>query len=190
MASNIASNSPLFKDFISKQDNNKKVENSSENKPVQSAVVIPKEPVITDKFQKNYNPVNLEKLRKDELKQHAKKTLITNFSTLAISVISLCIAIPFLQKALNKGNTKEAVAIWQNIANEPKLEDMALPESLRKFVGKILKGISDEEIAQKGGKTVNSILLYGPAEQEKQLLQRQLLKNFLIQDLQFWMLQN
>ncbi len=53
--------------------------------------------------------------------------------------------------------------IWEDTSKFPKVEDLALPEGLKKLLDKVKRAVEKPDIVQqRGGKSLNSILLYGP----------------------------
>ncbi len=64
----------------------------------------------------------------------------------------------------NAAGTRElGNKIWEDVSKFPKVEDLALPDGLKKLLDKVKRAVEKPDIVeQRGGKSLNSILLYGP----------------------------
>lgn len=65
---------------------------------------------------------------------------------------------PYAAGARELGNK-----IWEDMEKFPKIEELALPDGLKKLLDKVKRAVDKPDIVQqRGGKSLNSILLYGP----------------------------
>lgn len=65
---------------------------------------------------------------------------------------------PYATGARELGNK-----IWEDMEKFPKIDDLALPEGLKKLLDKVKRAVDKPDIVeQRGGKSLNSVLLYGP----------------------------
>ena len=69
--------------------------------------------------------------------------------------------------------------LWTDIDSALKIDEMSLPEALKKLLGKIVKNIKNPKaIEARGGKGIKSILLYGPPGTGKTTFAKAIAKEF------------
>lgn len=90
--------------------------------------------------------------------------------TVGILVLASVCANRVLSKLGNKGAPSAASTvkelnnkIWDDTSKFPKIEDLSLPDELNNLLKKVKRAVEKPDIVeQRGGKSLNSILLYGP----------------------------
>ena len=75
--------------------------------------------------------------------------------------------------------TNELKEIWSDLTKSAKIDDLALPESLRNFMSKFKNSVNNPEVLKnRGGKPTKSVLLYGPPGTGKTTFAKALAKEF------------
>ena len=164
--------SPFLKSVIATSPNNQTTRTQATVQPTQ-AQLTPKEEFDRDVFLKEYI--------KEKEKEGVKASLIqagTSLATLALSLY--CISNIF--KNIGRGSSKAQKAItsvWEDISSALKINDMSLPKELKELLNSVVKTIQNpENIIQKGGKPIKSILLYGPPGTGKTTFAKAIAKEF------------
>lgn len=121
-------------------------------------------------------------IRQKQKEQKGAKTKQNLMYGLQAGAMAAIIASIFFMAKQSGGmgkKTSELKEIWHDLANAPKIEDLALPESLNKFINNFENAIANPEILKnRGGKATRSLLLYGPPGTGKTTFAKVLAKKF------------
>ena len=75
--------------------------------------------------------------------------------------------------------TSELKEIWSDLGKSAKVDELALPESLNKFITKFKNSVENPKaLKERGGKPVKSVLLYGPPGTGKTTFAKALAREF------------
>lgn len=98
--------------------------------------------------------------------------------TLAATAIGSLYFMAKQGKGMGK-TTNELKEIWSDLTKSAKIDDLALPESLRNFMSKFKNSVNNPEVLKnRGGKPTKSVLLYGPPGTGKTTFAKALAKEF------------
>ena len=98
--------------------------------------------------------------------------------TLAATAIGSLYFMAKQGKGMGK-TTNELKEIWSDLTKSAKIDDLALPESLRNFMSKFKNSVNNPEVIKnRGGKPTKSVLLYGPPGTGKTTFAKALAKEF------------
>ena len=98
--------------------------------------------------------------------------------TLALTAIGSLYFMSKQSKSLDKP-VSELKEIWSDLGKASKLDDMALPDSLKNFINKFKNSVDNPQVLKnRGGKPTKSVLLYGPPGTGKTTFAKALAKEF------------
>ena len=99
-------------------------------------------------------------------------------ATLAATAIGSLYFMSKQSKGLDKP-VSELKEIWSDLGKSAKIDDLALPDSLKNFMNKFKNSVDNPEILKnRGGKPTKSVLLYGPPGTGKTTFAKALAKEF------------
>ena len=98
--------------------------------------------------------------------------------TLALTAIGSLYFMSKQSKSLDKP-VSELKEIWSDLGKSAKIDDLALPESLKNFMNKFKNSVENPQVLKnRGGKPTKSVLLYGPPGTGKTTFAKALAKEF------------
>lgn len=98
--------------------------------------------------------------------------------TLALTAIGSLYFMAKQGKGLDK-SVSELKEIWADLGKASKIDDLALPDSLKNFMSKFKNSVNNPEVLKnRGGKPTKSVLLYGPPGTGKTTFAKALAKEF------------
>lgn len=135
------------------------------------ATVNPYEPMDVDTF--------IKQQQKEQKKAKVNQGIYYAFlGTLGASAIASIYYMRKQNKSLEKP-VNELKEIWSDLTKSSKLDDMALPDSLKKFTSKFKNSVENPDILKaRGGRPTKSLLLYGPPGTGKTTFAKALAKEF------------
>lgn len=117
--------------------------------------------------------------QKEQKRAKTKQNIMYGLQAGAMAAIIASIFFMAKQSSGMGKKTSELKEIWHDLTNAPKIEDLALPESLNKFINNFENAIANPEILKnRGGKATRSLLLYGPPGTGKTTFAKALAKKF------------
>ena len=130
-----------------------------------------------------YEPMDVDTFIKQQKKEQKKAKVNQGIyyaflSTLAASAIYGIYSMRKQNKSLEKP-VNELKEIWSDLTKSSKLDDMALPDSLKKFTSKFKNSVENPDVLKaRGGRPTKSLLLYGPPGTGKTTFAKALAKEF------------
>ena len=130
-----------------------------------------------------YEPMDVDTFIKQQKKEQKKAKVNQGIyyaflGTLAASAIYGIYSMRKQNKSLEKP-VNELKEIWSDLTKSSKLDDMALPDSLKKFTSKFKNSVENPDILKaRGGRPTKSLLLYGPPGTGKTTFAKALAKEF------------
>lgn len=156
--------SPVLQNIINSKTDNKQISSQTPVQPVQL-----KPQPQADTYQKQV----------DSKKQFlASIAIFTGVSILLNLLLNKPIKTSQLPtpKIVNKGALS---GLWEDISSAMKLSDMSLCDDLNTLLNKVLKNLQEpQNIFERGGKPIRTILLYGPPGTGKTTFARAIAKEF------------
>ena len=130
-----------------------------------------------------YEPMDVDTFIKQQKKEQKKAKINQGIyyaflGTLGASAIASIYYMRKQNKSLEKP-VNELKEIWSDLTKSSKLDDMALPDSLKKFTSKFKNSVENPDILKaRGGRPTKSLLLYGPPGTGKTTFAKALAKEF------------
>ena len=132
-----------------------------------------------------YEPMDVDTFIKQQKKEQKKAKINQDrgiyyafLGTLGASAIASIYYMRKQNKSLEKP-VNELKEIWSDLTKSSKLDDMALPDSLKKFTSKFKNSVENPDILKaRGGRPTKSLLLYGPPGTGKTTFAKALAKEF------------
>ena len=130
-----------------------------------------------------YEPMDVDTFIKQQKKEQKKAKVNQGIyyaflGTLGASAIASIYYMRKQNKSLEKP-VNELKEIWSDLTKSSKLDDMALPDSLKKFTSKFKNSVENPDILKaRGGHPTKSLLLYGPPGTGKTTFAKALAKEF------------
>lgn len=130
-----------------------------------------------------YEPMDVDTFIKQQKKEQKKAKVNQGIyyaflGTLGASAIASIYYMRKQNKSLEKP-VNELKEIWSDLTKSSKLDDMALPDSLKKFTSKFKNSVENPDILKaRGGRPTKSLLLYGPPGTGKTTFAKALAKEF------------
>lgn len=130
-----------------------------------------------------YEPMDVDTFIKQQKKEQKKAKVNQGIyyaflGTLGASAIASIYYMRKQNKSLEKP-VNELKEIWSDLTKSSKLDDMALPDSLKKFTSKFKNSVENPDVLKaRGGRPTKSLLLYGPPGTGKTTFAKALAKEF------------
>lgn len=130
-----------------------------------------------------YEPMDVDTFVKQQKKEQKKAKVNQGIyyaflGTLGASAIASIYYMRKQNKSLEKP-VNELKEIWSDLTKSSKLDDMALPDSLKKFTSKFKNSVENPDVLKaRGGRPTKSLLLYGPPGTGKTTFAKALAKEF------------
>lgn len=130
-----------------------------------------------------YEPMDVDTFIKQQKKEQKKAKVNQGIyyaflGTLGASAIASIYYMRKQNKSLEKP-VNELKEIWSDLTKSSKLDDMALPDSLKKFTSKFKNSVENPDVLRaRGGRPTKSLLLYGPPGTGKTTFAKALAKEF------------
>ena len=130
-----------------------------------------------------YEPIDVDTFIKQQKKEQKKAKVNQGIyyaflGTLGASAIASIYYMRKQNKSLEKP-VNELKEIWSDLTKSSKLDDMALPDSLKKFTSKFKNSVENPDVLKaRGGHPTKSLLLYGPPGTGKTTFAKALAKEF------------
>lgn len=131
----------------------------------------------------SYEPMDVDTFIKQQKKEQKKAKVNQGIyyaflGTLGASAIASIYYMRKQNKSLEKP-VNELKEIWSDLTKSSKLDDMALPDSLKKFTSKFKNSVENPDVLKaRGGRPTKSLLLYGPPGTGKTTFAKALAKEF------------
>jgi len=143
-----AQQSPILSSYINKAKESKNTQTSNyQTYPLQTNNII----VARKKGLPKINEINLDDIQK--------------MASITVSAMLAFYLAYFFKNSPMKSHKKGLMAseIWQDITNAKKIEELSLPKELKSLLNEIKIAIlNPKSVESRGGKGINTILLYGP----------------------------
>lgn len=130
-----------------------------------------------------HEPMDVDTFVKQQKKEQKKAKVNQGIyyaflGTLGASAIASIYYMRKQNKSLEKP-VNELKEIWSDLTKSSKLDDMALPDSLKKFTSKFKNSVENPDVLKaRGGRPTKSLLLYGPPGTGKTTFAKALAKEF------------
>lgn len=128
------------------------------------------------------NDIDTLMKQQEKARKSAKAKDIAYYTFLGTMILGTIAGVYYMRQQspgkLEK-NVNELKEIWADLTNSSKIDDMALPDGLKKFISSFKNSVENPEILkQRGGKPTKSLLLYGPPGTGKTTFAKALAKEF------------
>ena len=123
--------------------------------------------------------VFIKKQQKEQKNAKRKQNIMTGLQAGALLAIIASVFV-MLRNGSGRGKkTSELKEIWSDLGKSSKLDDLALPDSLKKFTASFKNSVDNPEVLKnRGGKPTKSVLMYGPPGTGKTTFAKALAKEF------------
>jgi len=156
----------------------------SEINPVGNISIIPSKRNINFKAAgiipaDNDYDVFIKKQQKEQKKAKRKQNIMTGLQAGALLAIIASVFVMLRNGSGMGKKTSELKEIWSDLGKSSKLDDLALPDSLKKFTASFKNSVDNPEVLKnRGGKPTKSVLMYGPPGTGKTTFAKALAKEF------------
>ena len=161
----------------------------SEINPITTTALVPQKTTISSKpnfkaaalTPATSNDIDSFIKEQEKAKKNAKRKEYFYYGflgTLALTAIGSLYFMSKQSKSLDKP-VSELKEIWSDLGKSAKIDDLALPESLKNFMNKFKNSVENPQVLKnRGGKPTKSVLLYGPPGTGKTTFAKALAKEF------------
>ncbi len=161
----------------------------SEINPITTTALVPQKTTISSKpnfkaaalTPATSNDIDSFIKEQEKAKKNAKRKEYFYYGflgTLALTAIGSLYFMAKQGKSLDKP-VSELKEIWSDLGKSAKIDDLALPESLKNFMNKFKNSVDNPQVLKnRGGKPTKSVLLYGPPGTGKTTFAKALAKEF------------
>lgn len=161
----------------------------SEINPITTTALVPQKTTISSKpnfkaaalAPATSNDIDSFIKEQEKAKKNAKRKEYFYYGflgTLALTAIGSLYFMAKQGKSLDKP-VSELKEIWSDLGKSAKIDDLALPESLKNFMNKFKNSVDNPQVLKnRGGKPTKSVLLYGPPGTGKTTFAKALAKEF------------
>lgn len=161
----------------------------SEINPITTTALVPQKTTISSKpnfkaaalTPATSNDIDSFIKEQEKAKKNAKRKEYFYYGflgTLALTAIGSLYFMAKQGKSLDKP-VSELKEIWSDLGKSAKIDDLALPESLKNFMNKFKNSVENPQVLKnRGGKPTKSVLLYGPPGTGKTTFAKALAKEF------------
>ena len=156
----------------------------SEINPVGNISIIPSKRNINFKAAgiipaDNDYDVFIKKQQKEQKNAKRKQNIMTGLQAGALLAIIASVFVMLRNGSGMGKKTSELKEIWSVLGKSSKLDDLALPDSLKKFTASFKNSVDNPEVLKnRGGKPTKSVLMYGPPGTGKTTFAKALAKEF------------
>ena len=156
----------------------------SEINPVGNISIIPSKRNINFKAAgiipaDNDYDVFIKKQQKEQKNAKRKQNIMTGLQAGALLAIIASVFVMLRNGSGMGKKTSELKEIWSDLGKSSKLDDLALPDSLKKFTASFINSVDNPEVLKnRGGKPTKSVLMYGPPGTGKTTFAKALAKEF------------
>ena len=156
----------------------------SEINPVRNISIIPSKRNINFKAAgiipaDNDYDVFIKKQQKEQKNAKRKQNIMTGLQAGALLAIIASVFVMLRNGSGMGKKTSELKEIWSDLGKSSKLDDLALPDSLKKFTASFKNSVDNPEVLKnRGGKPTKSVLMYGPPGTGKTTFAKALAKEF------------
>ena len=156
----------------------------SEINPVGNISIIPSKRNINFKAAgiipaDNDYDVFIKKQQKEQKNAKRKQNIMTGLQAGALLAIIASVFVMLRNGSGMGKKTSELKEIWSDLGKSSKLDDLALPDSLKKFTASFKNSVDNPEVLKnRGGKPTKSVLMYGPPGTGKTTFDKALAKEF------------
>lgn len=156
----------------------------SEINPVGNISIIPSKRNINFKAAgiipaDNDYDVFIKKQQKEQKNAKRKQNIMTGLQAGALLAIIASVFVMLRNGSGMGKKTSELKEIWSDLGKSSKLDDLALPESLKNFTAKFKNSVENPAVLKnRGGKPTKSVLMYGPPGTGKTTFAKALAKEF------------
>ena len=156
----------------------------SEINPVGNISIIPSKRNINFKAAgiipaDNDYDVFIKKQQKEQKNAKRKQKIMTGLQAGALLAIIASVFVMLRNGSGMGKKTSELKEIWSDLGKSSKLDDLALPDSLKKFTASFKNSVDNPEVLKnRGGKPTKSVLMYGPPGTGKTTFAKALAKEF------------
>ena len=156
----------------------------SEINPVGNISIIPSKRNINFKAAgiipaDNDYDVIIKKQQKEQKNAKRKQNIMTGLQAGALLAIIASVFVMLRNGSGMGKKTSELKEIWSDLGKSSKLDDLALPDSLKKFTASFKNSVDNPEVLKnRGGKPTKSVLMYGPPGTGKTTFAKALAKEF------------
>lgn len=156
----------------------------SEINPVGNISIIPSKRNINFKAAgiipaDNDYDVFIKKQQKEQKNAKRKQNIMTGLQAGALLAIIASVFVMLRNGSGMGKKTSELKEIWSDLGKSSKLDDLALPDSLKKFTASFKNSVDNPEVLKnRGGKPTKSVLMYGPPGTGKTTFAKALAKEF------------
>ena len=156
----------------------------SEINPVGNISIIPSKRNINFKAAgiipaDNDYDVFIKKQQKEQKNAKRKQNIMTGLQAGALLAIIASVFVMLRNGSGMGKKTSELKEIWSDLGKSSKLDDLALPDSLKKFTASFKNSVENPTVLKnRGGKPTKSVLMYGPPGTGKTTFAKALAKEF------------
>ncbi len=156
----------------------------SEINPVGNISIIPSKRNINFKAAgiipaDNDYDVFIKKQQKEQKNAKRKQNIMTGLQAGALLAIIASVFVMLRNGSGMGKKTSELKEIWSDLGKSSKLDDLALPDSLKNFTASFKNSVDNPEVLKnRGGKPTKSVLMYGPPGTGKTTFAKALAKEF------------
>ena len=156
----------------------------SEINPVGNISIIPSKTNINFKAAgiipaDNDYDVFIKKQQKEQKNAKRKQNIMKGLQAGALLAIIASVFVMLRNGSGMGKKTSELKEIWSDLGKSSKLDDLALPDSLKKFTASFKNSVDNPEVLKnRGGKPTKSVLMYGPPGTGKTTFAKALAKEF------------
>lgn len=123
--------------------------------------------------------VFIKKQQKEQKNAKRKQNIMTGLQAGALLAIIASVFVMLRNGSGMGKKTSELKEIWSDLGKSSKLDDLALPDSLKKFTASFKNSVDNPEVLKnRGGKPTKSVLMYGPPGTGKTTFAKALAKEF------------
>ena len=123
--------------------------------------------------------VFIKKQQKEQKNAKRKQNIMTGLQAGALLAIIASVFVMLRNGSGMGKKTSELKEIWSDVGKSSKLDDLALPDSLKKFTASFKNSVENPTVLKnRGGKPTKSVLMYGPPGTGKTTFAKALAKEF------------